>query len=903
TADKFRAEQILKVESVFENYQPEIEKLQNSRDRAIAKAIGSLATRLTKRDKSILDDFNALMVERIPVYGQTALDAYQTIMQKKTATLDAQAQIATESAIPNQLTASELKTIDSAVKMTLRKQIGNVSARFQEFLASQQTLQDTQSETALSLARDELVNVYGQQVSNFTKLLTDSFKTRMTPILRKLRTQINTQTKRETQIDKLFQTTRDKIKAAVKPVVARRAKTVREKLDKDLEAILDNFRTQLGKQTDRESQIEAIFQSTTTKLEAVPEASSSKLSEEKLDGQVANLLAIFGEFQSALKRQHLTNTKSIKAEFQSLLKQLPAASFSGSLKSQLNSLLKKSCKEVLEIYRTKIVAEQTNLEKQAESAYQTALDKQLRTQLQPKLREYSTSQSPPINTSIDEAKALLSDTVKKADANNRALVEKYWLPLTKIIDEYSAAVVANLTALNTATGTAVDQTTANVNTSLTNFEDDSNRLLTVTMQTFDREKSGINEQITHGFTEMQEDCIAQLQETQTLLETLGSEITAQRTAMNEKLETMADEIETTTDSNFATIRDTTNSFVENVQTELLTQAERVENLRKNVQDLIHKQGVALNEGVDRIRTQLVEFSETQIPKTKGNIEEIGKTTVDRIDEHRTAIDQNLDTFALTLSNELESYTTTLQQELVQLQTVTSKLVEKIGEAPDIIDTDLGKETETSKINLLNSIDAHQTALSKDITSIVQSLNEEIQGAQNFLKDNLTRITEEGKNALEQNLTEINTALNKTLDATLTKSETAIQTQLEAVNSKTQLLITQLGENLTIIGGKVNTSSDRLLEAVTSTFTNSQTELSKLFSSSKALIEEEEHALQTEIGQEAEKALQNQTKSVGLTETRLKRATQDSIRRTKESLQGFKGISSTVRTIAIVNQKG
>jgi hypothetical protein len=794
--------------------------------------------------------------------------------------------------IPKQLTASELKVIDSAVKKILRKQMGDVSTSFQEFLASQQTLQDTQSETALSLARDELVDVYGQQISNFNELLANSIKTKMTPILRKMRTQINTQTKRETQIDKLFQTTRDKIRAAVKPVVARRAKTVREKLDQDLEAIFQNFRTQLEKQTNREAKLEEIFGSTTAKLAAVPEAAFSKVSVEKLDEQVAKLVAIFGEYQSALERQHLTNTKSITAEFQSLLQQVPAASFADSMKSQLDSLLKKSCTEVLESYRIQIAAEQANLEKQAETAYQTALDKQLRSQLRPRLREYSASQSPPINTSIDEAKALLAETVKKTDTNNRTLIEKYWLPLTKIIDEYSAGVVANLTALNTATGTAVDQTTANVNTSLTNFEDDSNRLLTATIQTFDREKSGINEQITHGFTEMQEDCIAQLQEAHTLLETLGSEITTQRTAINEKMETMVEEIDTTTVSNSAVIRGAANSFVENVQTELQTQEERVENLRKNVQDLIHKQGIALNEGVDRIQTQLVEFSETQIPKTKGIIEEISQTTIDRVDEHRTTINQNLDSFALTLSKELDEYTSTLEQELVQLQTVTSKLVEKIGDATNTLDTDLGKETETSKINLLTSIDAQQTALNRDATTVFKSLGDSSQAAQLILKDNLNRITEEGKDELDQNQTEISTTLDNTLDATFVKSEKSIQSQLEFLNSKTQSLITQLAENLSTIGNRVTTSSDRLLKAVNSTLTNSKTELAKLFSSSKTLIEEEELALQTEISQEAEKALQNQTKAVSLTETRLKRATQDSIRRTNESLQGFKGITST-----------
>ncbi|MFX1404018.1 MAG: helix-turn-helix domain-containing protein [Promethearchaeota archaeon] len=892
TADKFRAEQILKIETAIEKYQPAFTRLQSTRDNAITLAMNSLAAQLTKRHQNTLNDFNTLMLENIPVYGLSALDSYQTTFQKNATALETEALSATESAILKQLTASELETIDTGITKAFSKQIDDVSASLQDFLAGQQTLQDSQSETALNLAQDELIEVFEQQISKHNEMLAKSFISKLKPVLSKCKTKISKQISREEQISKIIQTTHKKIKTSLAPIVARRSKAIRDKLDEELESTFQTLISQLEKQTNQEAKVTEIIDSTATNLEKLSETQFKKEPKENLNEQVSNLLAIFTEYQSAIERQHMTNTKNITTKFQDLFKEMIETSYVGSLKSQINSLLQKTCIEVLRLYRTKIAAEQTTVIEKAEAAYQTALDKQLRTQMQPRIHEYSTSESPTINTVIDETKTVLAETTKNADANSRTLIEKYWLPLTKIIEEYSSVVVGNLTALNTATGSAVDQTTMNVNTTLTNFEDDSNKLLSATVQTFDREKSAINEQITQSFTELQEDCIAQLQEAQTLLETLNTDIVARKATTTEKIESMAGEIDATTTSHYATTRKITNAFVENVQTELATQEERVENLKKNIQDLIHKQGVVLNEGVDRILTQLVEFSETQIPKMQGIIEESGQNYVNRIEEQRANTDHHFEEFALTLSKELDKYTSTLQQELEQLQTITSKLVEQIGKATDTIDTEITKETDTSKVNLLNTINAQQQVLNQDISSTFQSLAKKTQQIQVQLLDKLNRVRDEGREALDQDQTEITTALDTTLNTTVNKKEQAIQAQLETQKAKNQALITQLGETLSAIRDSVTTTSDSLQESVTSALMNVQAELIKIHSNSRTLIEETDQTLRTEIGEEAEKTLQSQTKSIGLTDSRLKRAIQDSIRRTKESLQSLKGTAST-----------
>lgn len=892
TADKLRTEQILKVETVIEKYQPAIPEIQTTRDRALGRAIRSLTSQLTKRDQEIIGAFNTVLLEDIPIQTLTALNEYQAFLQRKKGNLETQAITASDSVIAKQLTATKLKSFNTQITKQLSTKLDALSASFQESLATQQSVQDEQSDTALGLARDEFVERYSQQISNYNELAANSFNMQMKPLLRDCKTKISRQTKREKQIDKLCEQTLEKLLELPKTVLAREKKTARDKITKELETIFQDFRAKLVTQTNREKQITQIIQSSLESLEALPRTILSGVSEQHIDQHISDLLTIFVEYQTALERQHLTNRKRISAEFQTLLKQIVQADYAKSLKTQLNKLLKKSSGEVLEAYRIRLSNEIVSVEVQAEDVFQTQLVKQLRTQFKPKLREYSTTQIPSASEPVRTLNKKLTEIIQKYDSNSRSLVEKYWFPLTKIIDDYSAVVAGNLTALNTATGTAIDQATVNLNTSLTNFEDDTNNLLTITVQAFNREKSGINDQINKSITEMQEDCIAQFIEIQTLLETLSGEISSQKDATTAKLATMKDEIENSTTTNLTTIQESADTFVENVQTELQTQEARVNNLKKNVQDLIKKQGGTLIESVDKIQTRLTEFSKTEIPKAQNLIEEIGQTCATRIDEQRITINQLLETFADNLTEETDDYVSTLRQELVQLQTVISKLVEKIGETTVTIDSELNEQIEENRVNLLNALNAQQTALSTETSATLQSYIEQSRMIQTQLHKGLRRIATEGKETLEQKQTELKVKIDNTVAQNLSKSEATNQSRQEALQMKSQTMITQLGENLTAFGNGITTSSDQISESLTSMLTNSQTELDKLFTVTREGIDENHLALQNEIGQDVETALQSQTKATDLTQTRLKRATQDSVRRMQESLQNFKSTAST-----------
>ncbi|MFW9935591.1 MAG: hypothetical protein ACFFDU_08870, partial [Candidatus Thorarchaeota archaeon] len=314
--------------------------------------------------------------------------------------------------------------------------------------------------------------------------------------------------------------------------------------------------------------------------------------------------------------------------------------------------------------------------------------------------------------------------------------------------------------------------------------------------------------------------------------------------------------------------------------------------KKNVQDLIQKQGTTVIAEINNIQSKLVAFSEKQIPKSQSIIEEVGQACATRMDEQGATMNQLIETFAISLSGEVEDYISTLQQELVQLQTVTSKLIERIGETSEKIDTELVEQIELNKVNLLNTINTQQTALSKETSSTFQSLAEQSREIQNQLFDELERVTNEGREELEQHLSEIDTAFNATLNTTLTKNDTSYQTRLETLKIKTQTIIGQLGENLSTLGERMSASSDQFSESLISTLKSSQGDISKLLSNIIVGIEENKKNFQTTIEEQVENALQDQTKTLNLTETRLKRAFQDGLRRTEETLQSFKGTAVT-----------
>ncbi len=763
---------------------------------------------------------------------------------------------------------------------------------FQDFTTKQHAAFNKQSDTIFKKTREEFNTIQDEQIQKLIELISGEISAQITANLRNCKTKVLRQTSREKQIDSLFQKTMNRVLALPKTLLSKEKKALSDKLTNELTVILEELREKLRNQTDREPQISTIFEDTLSTLQQLPQELLPALAEQHLNSQVITPQSIFVDYQSVLEKQQRDYAKNIAAKLRSFHEQLLHANYSNDLKITLTNLVKKGSSTALENYQTNLTNRYADLEIQANTAFQTSLAKRLRTQLSEKLREFQDTQAPSVDSTIQALETKLSETLETYDTRAKTRVDRYWLPITKVIDEYSSNFATNLSALNTAIFSAVDQATVNVTTTLANFGDDADNLLTATAQAFEREKTGFNEQLTQGINEMQEDCLAQLNETETLLEGLVEDISVQEMTLTQKMETMSDEIETTTDSNLSAIRQTADKFVESVQNESESQTKRVKNLVENMRDQMREQSTKVTVTISEIQAQLKDFDQNQITNAQGIIEDIGQTYASKIDEQRNAIDKHLGTFATTLLDETEDYVSTLQQELIQLQTVASKLVETIGNTNETINTEASKLLEMNKVNLLTAIDNQQASLRKESSTVFQSFVEQLSTIQNQLIDQLTQIAEEGKEGSIQTSEQIEMALEETKNQTVSKSTEIIQDQQSSLTTHTNTLTDQLREKLSALSNSINSTVEQVIELSTSTLSDSQRELSKIISDTSQAIEEDNEKLKTAFGQDIEQILQSYAKSLELIKTRLARATQDNIRHTNELMQQFEETALT-----------
>jgi sugar-specific transcriptional regulator TrmB len=886
TADKLREEQTLQIDKATTGYQQSMTKIKKKRNRAINRALRSHSTQLRKRDQKIITGLATLLIEVIPEYALLALNKYQNTVEEHQEPLKTQAISTAQSTIDEQITDEQLAIFNTSLTEVLKTHLNTIRTTIQDLIKTQYTQFKKESNDALSPVREALTELQNQVIIQIKDHLEKELKTQVNAIFRDYKAKLTRQINRETQINKIFQQTSAQIIKLPTTLLERESKSVRTKLEEELQTILSDLRKQLKKQILRDKQIAALLKSTQDNLKQLPQELLAEIPEQNLSSQVENLESSLIDYQSLLEEKMKDYGESINTETQSLHKKLLQVNYAKSVKTDFSKILKGTIKSAIKSHLDTFEVSDEELKNQAQNAFVASIENRLQKQVLTELQEYLNTEAPEIKLFLDKFKTKLNEKIDKYDTETKTLVDKHWLPLTQIIDEYVSTVVSNLNALNTVSGTAVDQATVNVTTNLTKYSDDANNLLIATAQAFDREKTGFNEQITQGINEMQEDCLAQLQETQTRLEALGKDISAQKTASSQKSEAMTGEIESLTLTNLEAIHETADSFVENVQKDLEEQDKRIENLSKSINDLILQQSTNIIDILANIQTKLEEFAQNQIPQAQNIIEEIGQSCAEKIDEQRAEIDKHLDTYAKALSEEIENYITNLKEELVQLQTVASKLVEKIKLTGTTIDTELKQTIEKNRVQKLTAIDEQQNSLNKEITSTFQALEEDLNTTQTQLLSTLTQEAKEGKEAVDQSSTQIDTTLDKALDQTESKSTEITQGLQTSLASKTDTFATQIQTNLSSISNKVNTTSEQLIQTLTSLLTESQTELNRILSETSQTIEEDNLKIRTGFGQEIEQTLQSFTQTPDLTYTILNRAIQDGIRRIREIMRTF-----------------
>ena len=854
TAGTLREEQLLRIQTTTTEHPAALEALIVKRNRALSRALNKLSKELSKRDTQIISDLNMAFSEALPEYALSALAIYQKTLRETIAKLETEAYSTASSELESEVKTAVQQKINSLIDNAIKKQLDNATAEILTIVKTQKSNYSKQINPLFSKIQDELTTIQRQENEKLSQVITEALQETVVNTIQECKTKINRQTRRKKQIDKIIETTLEQIKTTTSQVLGQGNKALATQLTEEIGNIFQEFNSQLRRQTSRGKQIRAIFGDTETSLTQVHQEILPQLFEKQLSKQTTALYAPVQECKTKLQQNYQAFSDNLLEDFKSLTSQSDPASETAILPAPISTVLKNTTNKVLAQVRSSLKDKRKEVETQASMVFNTALENTLAKQLLPKLKTLQKEQALPVKPILEKTATQLRSVSEKFDADANELLEKYWLPLTQIIDEYSTTTVGNLSALNTAIATSLDQASVNSSTSMTMFEDDINNLLTATTQAFNREKVGLQEQITLSITEMQEDSISQLQETKTLLETLNKEIMTQKASLSNKMDTMIADVELTT-SNLGAIRETADAFVANVESELEQQEGRIDSLRKSVQNLIIDQSAAVIEGINEIEIKLAEFQQNQLQKAQTIVEEIGQSCTAKIDDQRQAIGSHLQTFASTLSNETEQYINNLQQEIVQLQTTATKLVENSAAERSVLDTELKNQIENHQVNLISSVEEQFSSVNKEISSTLSDFIEQVTGLQSSLLNYLSQWNEEGKTTLDSKGTEIKTIIDDTLNQTLTKSEELHQNQQSQTAEAIEQLTQKIQGALSSIDDKTTITFDSLVQSLTTNLTTIQNEINQLFMNTNTTIDEDVTKFNVNLGRDIDQTLQ------------------------------------------------
>jgi len=891
TADTLREEQALRIQTTTTEYPDALKALMVKRNRATSRALRKLSTELSNRDTQVISDLNTALSDILPEYALSALTMYQKNLREVLATLEAEAYSIASSELEDQLNMAVHQRVNSLIDKAIKVQLEKTAAEIRTTIKTQKSNYSKQTDPLFSGIQERLTAIQREENEKLSHIVTDALQAEIAKTVQECKTKVSRQTHRKKQINQIIETTLEQIKASTHQILGQNNKTLITQLAEEITNIFQEFGTQLRRQTSRGKQINKIFKETETSLEQIPQQLLPQFFEQQLSGQTTALYAPVEECKTTLQQIHQTFSDSLQENLQSLTSKDETSGAEKPLPAPISTVLKNTTNKVLAQTRTSLKEKRKEVETQVSSVFNTAFENTLTKQLLPKLKALQKEQAPLLKPILEKTGTQVSNVSEKFDSDAQTLLEKYWLPLTQIIDEYSTATAGNLSALNTAIATSLDQASVNSSTTMTMFEDDINNLLTATAQAFNREKTGLQEQITHSITEMQENSISQLQETKILLETLNQDIMTQQASFTQKMDTMIADVELTT-SNLGAIRETADAFVVNVESELEQQEGRIENLRKSVQDLIVEQSAAVIEGISEIETKLEDFQQNQLQKAQTIVEEIGQSCTAKIDDQRKAIGSHFQTFTSALSNETEQYVNNLQQEIVQLQTTATKLVEKSAAERNALDSELKAQIENHQVNIISSVEEQYSSINKDISSTLNAFIEQVTSLQSRLLDYLSKWKEEGNATLDSKGMEIGTIIDETLKQTSTQSAELHQAQLSRIAETTEELTQIVQEALSSIDEKTTTISNSLVQSLTTNLKTIQNEIDQLFMNTNTTIEEDIQKANTSLSQEIDQVLQTYSQKLDLTKTRLIRATEDNLRRTTESLQTFKDTAST-----------
>ncbi len=884
TADALHDENVIQAAETLTTYKTTTEKQQAKRDKIISKALTKYQTQIRRQQKACINSLKTPLLEKIAEHLSTALTTYQNTSKQSYQENQDQANAAFH-AVLNSIPQNEIiESMSKLLENTILNQTKQNLETYQKQVNAKLVNYTKKELVIFKTARDQITQIQNEHLTKFAQTFSEAFIQRTDGALREMKTSLKRKISRKRQINKIFQ----KTIAEVKQGVLEQLSSLPEKQQKAIISLLEtqfsSCQQKVLHQTKRTTQVDNTIQTTLDQLNQISEDILSTISNLQSDTSVLDLHNVLIEYRTENEKQQTQLHDSLKQTAGEVFSQFNQEQITTELTKVFQNTLTQNIPKALQAYNESFSEKHAQLQEQNTQILKETFSQLLQTKTLPNLTKLIIEESPSLKEIFGNLSQTLLELNQDADAEQWDLTEKYWVPLAKSIEDYTSTLSGNLTSLNIIIRTALERVSTNVAVSLTSFQTEAQKTLRSTIQALKREHTSIQNHTSLCVEEMKGGCFAQLNETRTLLDTLNKDFTKQQKRLETEIQNFSKELGQATDTNLASIDETTNAFIVDLQRKIDLQRDQIRNLETKLITLHEQYQQAFTNILTDANDKLHEFIEEHIPQTMEEIENLESSCSSKIDEFRSIFKRHLDTFALNLGEDTEEYISTLENELKVLQTAATQLNDKIKQTEETISTKLSMLIETGLLKFRNTIDDQQKALITKTASVQDKGSKALDKIHEELITKLTQENNTMRQVLNESLNRISDTMETSKSQTTIKLENRRQEQQQELTKLIETHTTMSKANFSSIDKSINKVLTDSTKTVSSILTTFQDDTSKILNSAKTAVKRETARMITTLKKDQTKTLETYTQEINLANNRYSRITKEGIGRLKENLQ-------------------
>jgi len=620
------------------------------------------------------------------------------------------------------------------------------------------------------------------------------------------------------------------------------------------------------------------------------ETTSDKLREE----QKWQLETAMKAYRNIVEEQQTKRDKSISKVFQSTIDQMSKShnELLDKLENVIQEQISQHTSAALENYRAKINEQNPVSDDRAIMSFKTTLRNLVRNQLLANLKSIMEEELQVLKDNMTKTEENIVETIHQTDSYAWQQAQEKWTPVVEADEQFASTLLGNLTALNIAINTSLDEASQSIHSNLNTLQDETMKALTTTSQALSQQTATLDEQVTQGITEMKEGCLNHLGEMQGLLNGLSQDLTAQQSVLAIDVGEMVNKQATTFDTCLVGIQKVTTSFQENIESETKLQKDEANQSIEDAQAFIKQQSLEVTDILGSVAGKFNQFSQEQITQVQKSLDELWDTNKSRIEEYRKELQTQFNSFAEIIVKQSDEYMTTLQEELTQLHEQIRGFAKNIGATNKTTTDELKGQIDAILMSYTAMIEEQQRSLDGETSSVYQSTSEVFEKTRSDLVAKLSKDNEEAQTILEKEFDKISTKLEEMVSEAKAGSQAYFDEQKALLTKTITDYMAMVTKGFNDIHSTLGSALDQTIQTTTTTFETAQNEVDTILTTVTQSFTSESEKLKSKIEQGAKKSLQTLNQELELTKSSLDQITQDVITLTSDSLNNVSKTAST-----------